>query len=223
MAKIKLLGFLIIIFGLFFTIPRVMDAQFPIVTECQPPLTEFSDGNSTFEVSFPPGGGTTCDTLTDCPTISLPASATVFSVKVDMELSDPASEIGTPYIWVPLSATNGLVQIRTSDGSFVSKFTNANISDCAADCDTNDPDWAVRDASLCSFSNPSRITVMPGADVWVANRGSSVVTKVGLVDPDASMEEYECKLSQNVGWDSRGITFDSQGNIWIGNSGSNKL
>jgi len=221
MQKTKFLKLTIISFILFFAISFGIVYAFDCKTECQPPLTTFSNGSSTFNVSFPPGGGTTCKTIADCPTITLPDNATIFSMKVDMELTDPDSEIGTPFIWVPLSATNGLVQIKTSDGSFVSKFTNAIISDCTANCDTNTPIWVVRGASLCNFSNPSRITVMPGGDVWIANRGSSKVVRVGLVDPINNMEEYECKGSYTVGPGARGVTFDIEGNIWVGDNGDN--
>ncbi len=159
MTKTKSLGLLMIILGLFFIAPRIMDAQFPVIVQCQPPLTTFSDGNSTFDISFPPGGGTTCGTITDCPTISLPAGATVYSVKVDMNLSDPASEIGTPYIWVP--KTNGLLyQIDTRNGfeGVVAIYTVG--------------------------SNPSRTFVIPGGDVWVANRNSNNVTKLSPLTGD---------------------------------------
>ena len=139
------MGVLIIILGLFLTAPRVMDAQFPIIVECQPPLTTFSDNNSTFEVSFPPGGGTTCDTIADCPKVSLPATATVFSVKVDMHLSDPASEIGTPYIWIPATKVHKLIQLRTSDGSLVHVFRQG-----ADNCTGSD------------FIYPSLVTLIPG-------------------------------------------------------------
>jgi len=209
MTKTKILGLLTIILGLFLAAPRVTDAQFPIITACQPPLTTFSDGSATFDISFPPGGGTTCDTIADCPTISLPVGATVFSVKVDMELSDPASEIGTPYIWIPNSGSNTLIQMRTKDmasgasGSRVRIFSNNN-DNCAN----------------YAFNNPSRITVIPGGDVWIDNRNNDYVTRLGLIDPTVSMEDYECKGSYAVGGagtNGGGVTFDRNGNVWVGN------
>ena len=204
MKKIKFLGLLIIIFGLFFAVPYIINAQFNFATVCQSPLTTFSDGSSTFDISFPPGGGTTCDTIADCPTFTIPNGATIFSIKVDMELTDLDSEIGTPYIWVPKTGSNQLVQIRTIDCSIVKIFNNG-----ADNCNGS------------TFSSPSRITVIPGGDVWVDNRANTKVTRLGLINPDVSMEDYECKDSYDVsgggGTNGGGITFDVSGNIWVGN------
>ncbi|MCK5591236.1 MAG: hypothetical protein KAI72_04700, partial [Candidatus Pacebacteria bacterium] len=203
MKKTKLLGSLIIILGLFLAQNQELLHAFNFVTVCQSPLTTFHDGNPTYDISFPPGGGTTCDTIADCPEITLPANGTVYSVKVEMELSDPASEIGTPYIWIPNSNSNTLVQMRTKDmgsgvsGSIVQTFTGG----------------------VCNFSNPSRITVIPGGDVWVANRDNSSVTRLGLVNPAVSMENYECKDNYTVGSGPRGVTFDLNGKIWAGGTG----
>lgn len=183
-------------------------------------LTTFSNGSSTFDVSFPPGGGTNSDAK-----ITLPKGTTIFSASVDM-VAKGGKEVGTPYIWVPLSATNGLVQIKTSDGSFVSKFNNSDIWDCTANCDTNNPTWTARGVSSptpCSFNNPSRITVIPGGDVWVANRGGTKVTRLGLVDPSVSTWKYECKDAYDVGSGPRGVTFDLNGNIWVGDYGDHHI
>ncbi len=247
MKKIKSMGFLIIILGLFLAAPRMMDAQFPITTVCQPPLTTFSDGSATFDISFPPGGGTTCDTVADCPTISLPAGATVFSVKVDMKLSDPASEIGTPYLWVPISVANGYIaQIDTKDG-FEAEIARYKVG-----------------------NNPSRTFVIPGGDVWVANRDSGNVTKLspltgdqpiggtcgdGLCGKDETIyscpadcngnicgdgigtcknniacgigtencREYKVVDSYPTGAGPRGVTGDINGNVWVANRFSSNV
>jgi len=208
MKKIKLTVFLIIILSLFFTIPRIIDAQFSITTVCQPPLTTFSNGNPTFDISFPPGGGTTCDTIADCPTVSLPVNATVYSMKVDMELSDPASEIGTPFIWIPATTQNKLIQLRTSDGSLVHVFRQG-----ADNCTASD------------FIYPSRITVIPGGDVWVGNRSfSNNVTRLGKKIGCVGDDCYECKGTYpTCGVESKGITFDVEGNIWAGSHSSSCL
>ena len=229
MNKKKLLGFSIIILALFSALPKLMDAAFVIVTTCQPPMTTFSDGNPTFEISFPPGGGTTCDTIADCPKISLPANGTVFSVKLDMEITNPASEIGTPYVWVPVSEgadKDHIKQIDSSDCSIIESYPTGD--------------------------NPSRTFVIPGGDVWVANRDSGNVTKLsplagdqpaggtcedGLCGTDEDIyscpadcsgsicgllgtqdcRKYEVAGNYATGGGPRGITGDISGNVWVGN------
>ena len=204
MQKTKFLKFSIISLGLFLVASFGIVYAFEFKTTCQSPLNTFSNGNSTFDISFPPGGGTTCDTITDCPKIKLPDGATIFSMKVDMELTDPDSEIGTPYIWVPITNNNQLAQIRTSDCSIVKTFKNN-----ADNCGNN------------AFSSPSRITVIPGGDVWIDNRTNTKVTRLGLIDPGVNMEDYECKDSYNIpgggGTNGGGVTFDKNGDIWVGN------
>lgn len=238
MKKLKLLGFLIIIVGLFFARSQIINA-FQIVTKCQPPLTNFSNSSSTFDVSFPPGGGTTCGTVAECPKISLPTGATVFSVKVNME--SVGQEIGTPFIWVPISVTNGYIaQIDTRDG-FEAEIARYKVG-----------------------KNPSRTFVVPGGDVWVANRDSGNVTKLspltgnqfiggtcgdGLCGKDETIyscsddcngnvcgdgtgtcknnitcgtgtedcREYKVAGSYPVGHGPRGVTGDVNGFIWVGN------
>lgn len=205
MKKKIILGLLIIILGMsFIIIPKFINA-FTFETVCQMPLTTFSDGNSTYDISFPPGGGTTCETITDCPQILLPDGGDVFSIKMDIELSDPASEIGTPYIWIPASSQHKLAQLKTSDGSLVHTFSNGNDNCNAA-----------------AFSNPSRITVIPGGDVWVGNRNAASVTRLGIkagCTEDGNSDCYECKGTYpTCGTDVRGVTFDSEGNIWAGSN-----
>ena len=211
MRKIKLLGYLALFCGLFFISGSAFVSAFATKTVCQPPLTEFSNGNSTFDISFPPGGGTTCSTYppadANCPTVKLPKGATVYSVKVDM-VSATGAEIGTPYIWVPATTQHKLIQLKTSDGSLVHVFKQG-----ADNCTAND------------FSYPSRITVMPRGDVWVGNRGSSNnVTRLGKKDGCVGDDCYECKGTYpTCGSESKGITFDSEGNIWAGSHSSSCL
>ena len=157
MKKNKFIGLLIIVLGLFFSVEsRLISVNaFTFTTVCQSPMTTFSDGNPTFDISFPPGGGTTCDTIADCPTSKLSDNATIFSIKVDMELTNPDSEIGTPYLWVPISVANGYIaQIDMRDG-FETEIARYKVG-----------------------KNPSRTFVIPGGDVWVANRDSGNVTKL---------------------------------------------
>ena len=229
MKKNKFLKLSVIVFGLFLAINFGIVNAFTLTTVCQPPLTTFSDGSSTFDVSFPPGGGTTCDTIVDCPTIRLPNNATIFSIKVDMELTDPDSEIGTPYIWVPRTGSNQLVQIRTSDGSEVQRYG--------------------------VISNPSRVTVMPGGDVWVASRTGSGVSRLSplmgggtsgetcgnsICGSDENIyscstdctgnlcgiagitncEEYQVTGTYVASGAAKGVTYGSDGNIYVGDYNS---
>lgn len=244
MKKIKLIGYLIISLGLSLAIiPKLTDA-FPFQAVCQQPLTKFSNDSSTFDVSFPPGGGTTCDTFPpadpNCPTIMLPAKGTVFSVKVDMV--SKGKEIGTPYIWVPISTSpiGYISQIDTRDG-FEAEIARYKVG-----------------------NNPSRTFVIPGGDVWVANRNSGNVTKLspltgnkpirgtckdGLCGADETIyscsadcagnkcgngtgtcknnvacgsgtencKEYKVVDSYPTGGGPRGVTGDINGNVWVGN------
>ena len=196
MSKIKPTGYLIIILGLFFVItPKLIDA-FTFQTVCQPPLTTFSDGSPTFDVSFPPGGGTTCDTIADCPKISFPALGTVYSIKMDFELSNPATEIGTPYIWIPNTNSGSVAQLRTTNGELVKLYQNG-----------------VGDIPAGTFSLHSRITVIPGGDVYIANRGNTMITR--LTPKPAPAEDYQYGGQFNVGKNYvRTVTFDRDGNIW---------
>jgi streptogramin lyase len=201
MKRNKLTKFILTAFILFFVIAPYFFTNATEYKTVPSLLTTFSNGSSTFDISFPPGGGTNSDAK-----VLLPQGTTIFSASVDM-VSAGGSEIGTPYIWVPLSDNDGLVQIRTSNGTIVRTFSNS------------DPN--------CSFDNPSRITVIPGGDVWVDNRNTNTVTRLGLIDPATSMEDYECKGnyavdnggSQNGG----GVTYDMDGNVWVGSYGNNNI
>lgn len=232
MKKNKFIGFLIIVLGLFFAQSQESLGAFTFQTVCQPPLTSFSSGGSTFNISFPPGGGTTCDTIDDCPAFRVPDGATIYSIKVDMELTDPDSEIGTPYVWVPVSNANVIRQIDAS---------NCNIIE-----------------SYPTGANPSRTFVIPGGDVWVANRDSGNVTKLspltgnrpagqvcgnGNCGTDETLYSCPEDCSGNIcgpagnqdcrkyrvvgsyakGGGPRGITGDISGNIWVGNYTSSNV
>ena len=235
MKKTKLLGSLIIILGLFLAQNQELLHAFNFVTVCQPPLTTFHDGNPTYDISFPPGGGTTCLTIADCPKVLLPANGTVYSIKVDMELTDPTLEIGTPYVWVPVSEGADKDQIKQIDSS------NCNII-----------------KSYPTGDNPSRTFVIPGGDVWVGNRDSGNVTKLSpltgnnlaggtcgdglcgtdetiyscLADCSGSMcgpagtldcREYEVIGNFATGVGPRGVTGDVSGNVWVGNRDSGNI
>ncbi|MCK4918862.1 MAG: hypothetical protein KAS01_00580 [Candidatus Pacebacteria bacterium] len=247
MKKIKLIKCLLVVFGISsLIIPKFTNA-FTFETVCQPQLTTFSDGNSTFDISFPAGGGTTCSTIAECPKIKLPANGTVFSVKVDMELVDPSSEIGTPYLWVPVSVANGYIaQIDTRDG-FEAEIARYKVG-----------------------NNPSRTFIVPGGDIWVANRNSGNVTKLspltgnqlaggscgdGFCGTDETIyscstdcngnvcgdgtgicknniacgtgtencKEYKTVGNYPTGSGPRGVTGDINGNIWVGNNGDGNI
>ncbi len=232
MKKNKFIGFLIIASGLFFAQSQELLGAFTFQSVCQPPLRSFSSGGSTFNISFPPGGGTTCETIDDCPAIKVPDGATIYSIKVDMELTDPSKEVGTPYVWVPVS--------EGADKDHIKQIS-------AADCSIIE--------SYPTGDNPSRTFVIPGGDVWVANRDSGNVTKLspltgnkpaGLTcgDNNCGTDEtlYSCPEDCNgnkcgpagnqdcrkymvagnyaTGGGPRGVTGDIGGAVWVGNYNS---
>ncbi|MCK5476000.1 MAG: hypothetical protein KAI71_05475 [Candidatus Pacebacteria bacterium] len=236
MKKVKLIGFLVVLV-LFFALPKLIDAAFTFQVTCQPPMNNFHDGNLTFDVVFPPGGGTTCVTIADCPKVALPAGSTVYSVKVDMEITDPALEVGTPFIWIPNSGSHTLTQMRTNDGTIVRVFTAGDIAVDSATC-------SVPVVATANFNNPSRITVMPGGDVWLANRGNDTVTRlspkdgiviggtcgdgacnVGENNGNCPIDciEYEVKCNYPVGGGPRGVTYDLNGKIWVSGYTNNNM
>jgi len=93
------------------------------------------------------------------------------------------------FIWVPLSGIDKLAQISLEDGSLINTY------------DVGD--------------DPSRLTVIPGGDVWVANRGSANVTRLS---PDwDNLPKYKFVGTYPVGNGPRGVTYDLNGNIWVGN------
>jgi len=171
-------------------------------------LNTFSDGSFTKTVTLMPGEPNTEAKIT------LPVGATVTYGKVCLP-SGVSSSASTPYIWVPLSGINQLVQIDTSTGNIIHTFSNGN-DNCAAN----------------AFDNPSRITYSPpDGDVWVANRAdgdvnNASVTRLGLNGAGG----YECKdtyydigpaAGDNLG--PRGVTFDSNSDVWVGDYGTDKI
>ncbi len=155
--------------------------------------------SSTINLTFPPGGGT----IANRAFVTLPLGAKISSASVEMVML--GSAIGTPYIWIPNTASGTVAQLRTKDtasgarGSLVKLYTNADIS----------PD---------TFSSHSRITVIPGGDIWIANRGNGKVIR--LKPKPSPSEEYEYGGSANVGANCvRGVTFDNKGYLWAGTCG----
>jgi len=96
------------------------------------------------------------------------------------------------FIWVPLSGNDQLLQISLEDGSI---FDTYDVGD-----------------------NPSRLTVIPGGDVWIANRNSANVTRFS---PDLTNLPHYKKPGDtySVGNGPRAVTYDLNGNIWVGNCG----
>jgi streptogramin lyase len=61
-------------------------------------------------------------------------------------------------------------------------------------------------------NNPSRVTVMLGGDVFVANRFDGTVTRLS----PSQFPYYDNINSFFVGGQPRAVTYDAQGNIWVG-------
>lgn len=181
----------LVLFGLLFSFKELVEG-----TACPLLLTTFSDGSASKMVTLPAGGG-----KVEAGKISLPQGSQVCSARLTFDKTvGPGITIGTPFIWVPLSDTNKLVQIRTSDGKVIHIFSNGSDN-----CGSN------------AFKDPSRITVFPGGDVWVANRGGGSVTRLGLKTGCTGDDCYECKGTySDIGDGPRGITFDADGDIWVG-------
>ena len=160
MKKIKILKYAIILSVLFFAYNTNFINAFSTTAVCQAPGIEFSNGDISFDVTFPPGGGTTCLTTGECPKIKVPAGSTIYSLKVRLRLTDPSAEIKTPYIWVPIYVTsnelfyeNKIKQIDTRDCSVIETY---NVVD-----------------------GPDRTHVIPGGATWVASwAGQSRVSKL---------------------------------------------
>jgi len=245
------LSALLIIFGFYLYLRPNPSQAFQFQSVCQLPSNKFSDDKTTADVKFPAGGGTTCTAkVPDCPKIALPKNSTVYTIKMQMELKDPASDIGTPYIWVPVSIAAGqVVQIDTRDG-FEQIIARYNVG-----------------------NNPSRIYVIPGSDVWVGNRDGGGVTKLSPLTgngPDAAAggtcgngtcgkdetiysckadctgikcgdgtgtcsggaactngnndcREYKVVGNYATGPGPRGVTGDINGTVWVGNYGNGTL
>lgn len=178
----------------------------PFIPVPAPPLPTFSDGSTSKTVTIPAGGG-----KVEAAKIRLPLGSTIVPLPCSAELKiDKAggTGAGTPFIWVPLSGNNNqLVQIKTSDGTIVHTFSNG-ADNCAS----------------TAFSDPSRITVLPGAAVWVANRSGGSVTRLGLKTSCTGDNCYECKGTySDIGDGPRGATYDKNGNIWVGAYDNDKI
>ncbi len=210
MKKISIIIFLAFFFILFSPKTSEPADAFSFQSVCQPPKRTFSDGSLTFNVSFPPGGGTTCSVdVPDCPKISLPANSTVYSLKFDMILAPGKVEVGTPYLWVPIS---------TIPVGYIEQIDTKN---------------AVRlPARYTVGNNPSRTLVIPGGDTWVANRNSDDVTKLspltgngalggtcgdGVCGKDETIYSCPAECSGNICGDGTGISCNGGGACTIGN------
>lgn len=181
---------LIFIFSFTAFFPQTAGAR---IDDCS--TQQFSSGSGSETLIFPAGGGTNIKAK-----VTLPIGATIISsppATVDLV---PKNTIGTPYIWIPNSADSTLAQIRTKDGTLVKLYTNST------------PGFPAN-----AFNNNSRITLIPGGDVWVANRDNNYIT---WLEPKIGSEEYQYGGHVDMGaTGNRGITFDKDGNIWAGTYG----
>ncbi len=190
LSKTKLASFLpaMVLFVIILLSPQISQAR---IDNCS--TTEFSSGSPTKTLKFPAGGGTNTDAK-----VTLPIGATITSAQVDLA---PNALIKTPYIWIPNSSDNTLAQIRTKDGTLVKLYKNGSEG-----------------FPVTAFSNNSRITLIPGGDVWVANRGNNYVT--WLEPKNDGTEQYKYGGQVDIGANYiRGATFDKDGNIWAGTLG----
>lgn len=175
-----LFAFFVFAVALFF--PMAIQAR---VDDCT--TNQFSDGTTSKELVFPPGGGTNMTS-----SVSLPIGATLSECKVDLT---PQNLIKTPYIWIPHTSAAEVIQLRTKDGSEVARYP--------------------------TVSNPSRVTVMPGGDTWVASRTSSGVTQLSPIG--GASELYTVTGTYSTSGQAKGITFDNKGNIWVGDYNSSSV
>lgn len=188
---------LIISIGIFLAIGTLVFAKHLCTDQ---PLEHFTDG--TTEKTVAAHGG-----MVEGPHFRLPTnSQPICFAKIKIDFTGGAvGGVFTPYVWVPVSGESKLVQIRTSDGSIVRTFYNGDTRNC----------------SVNAFSDPSRITTMPGGDIWVANRANGTVTRIGRMgtcpDPANPDDCFECKGTySDVGDAPRGVTYDANGNVWVG-------
>lgn len=199
MGKITFLKCCAVLAALFFAANGQFISAFDFQEVCQPPLKTFLNGESstgyqTIDVIFPPGGGVTCFTAEPCPLISIPAEATIYSVTLDIELTDPDVEIKTPYIWIPMTyfpdgvtGNNRLKQISTADCSLIETY---NVT-----------------------PTPSRTYVIPGGDVWVASLEGTDVTKLSPLRGRGPVEGYCGDLVCGLDEDLYYCPDDCSGNI----------
>ncbi|MBU4580213.1 hypothetical protein KKB43_04315 [Patescibacteria group bacterium] len=187
-AKAAVFFLKIFLFVVILFLPLAANAR---VENCN--TNKFYYNTTTKILTFPAGGGYNTDAK-----VSLPMQAVIGATKVDLT---PKNVIGTPYIWIPNSGSNTLAQIRTSNGTLVKLYQNS-----------------VDNFPAAAFSNNSRITLIPGGDVWVANRGNTYVTWLEPVG--GASEEYKYGGQVDTGATlNRGLTFDKNGNIWTGTAG----
>lgn len=110
---------------------------------------------------------------------------------------NPATQtriFSTPYIYIPNSVSNDLVQLDTETGL---------------------KRWQLSLNSVAANSDPSRTTVDINGDVWVGLRGTN---KVILVNKEGILRKVI-----EVGNVPRAITIDTKGHVWVGAYADNKL
>jgi len=153
-------------------------------------LNKFFNGSAVYTLDILSGQTSTAP-------VCLPENTKVCGTSIEIRFSGSPAE-RTPYIWVPLSGSHKLVQMDTSDGSIVKVYENSK-------------DGFPSNA----FNNPSRITLIPGGEVWVANRGNKYVT--WLKPKPSPSKEYEYGGQVDMGQNLvGGVTYDADGNIWAG-------
>ena len=184
-------------------------------------LNKFFNGFTTYSLNILSGQTSTAP-------VCLPENTKVCGASIEIRFSGSQVE-RTPYIWVPLSNKNRVVQMKTEDGSFVAMYGKEDgvitcsagdycIWDCIANCATNNPTWKEREKNAnCHFNDPSRITVVSDQQVWVANRIGNSVTQLITTGSGGG---FTCKGTYtsddgNIRG-ARGATFDRDGNIWVG-------
>ncbi len=207
----------------------------PDCQNCTYTLTTFEGGVKELEIDLSTG-------VSEEAKIVLPMKSKICNAEVQAEASPELLEKRTPYAWVPLggassgTSDDGVVQIKTEDGSFISWFKDGEIWDCTGNCTSTNissATWTKREDDPdcdfdCSKAGPSRITVMGDREIWVATRGCDKIIQIVRKDGCSGDQCYECKKTYTgLGFTSlRGITFDAMGNVWAGDcntSGTSKI
>ena len=197
---------------------------------CTQTLTTFEGGLSEIEIDLSTG-------VSEEAKIVLPMKSKICNAEVQAEASSELLEKRTPYIFVPLSATNRVVQIDTKTLEYKYVYGKHKIWKCVSNCD--DPKWGTADwqvicdydsnpsdtdCQYCEFSNPSRITVIPLKATWVANRSGDNVTALEIKDETTGLFRCQGVYSSPDGIaGARGVTFDVEGNIWVGGHGDGEV
>lgn len=114
--------------------------------------------------------------------------------QIQLDLSTTSKIYSTPYLYIPNSASNTLVQLDTKTGKM---------------------QWNLSLQSVALDGDPSRTTVDVNGNVWVGLRRSN---KVILVS-----KEGKILLEIATGGIPRAITIDLQGNLWVGNWADNTV